>query len=324
MKLRGISAAASLFFLAPLVAEYLLGDLPLIAIAAMIALAPMYGGGAILIREAVRHTGRGWPTFILLALAYAVMEEGLVSTTLFDPHYLGLSLLSYGYIPALGTAFPWAIFVLSIHVIWSMAVPIGLTEALFHETEPKPWLGRIGLVVTGLLFLFGVIAAAHFQRDHDPFRETPAEMISVLVVVLLLVVAAFRFPSRVPTHKLKPAPAAIVGVASLILGAAVMSIYARGSSVGWPWPAAVLAELIVDGLLVGLFWWATRMRAWNALAAWAAATGGMLVYAWHGYGLEHRFGHDFDFWPHTMLVAFFILLAIAAGLNVAKRSESTA
>jgi hypothetical protein len=324
MKLRGIGAAASLFFLAPLVAEYLLGDLPLVAIAAMIALAPMYGGGAILIREAVRRSGRGWPTFILLALAYAVMEEGLVSMTLFDPHYLGLSLLAYGYIPALGTAFPWAIFVLSIHVIWSMAVPIGLTEALFHETEPKPWLGRIGLVVTSLLLLFGIIAGAHYQRDHDPFRETPVEMVSVLVVVLLLVVAAFRFPRRAPTQSPKPAPAAIVGVASLILGAGVMSIYARGSSVGWPWPAAVLAELIVDGLLVGLFWWATRMRAWNALAAWAAATGGMLVYAWHGYGLEHSFGHDFDFWPHTMLVVFFILLAIGAGLNVWKRSRATA
>ena len=324
MKMRGIAAAASLFFLAPLVAEYLLGDLPLIAIAAMIALAPMYGGGAILIREAVRHSGRGWPTFILLALAYAVMEEGLVSTTLFDPHYLGLSLLAYGYIPALGTAFPWAIFVLSIHVIWSMAVPIGLTEALFHEAEPKPWLGKIGLVVTGLLLLFGVIAGGLFQRNHDPFRETPIEMISVVVVVLLLIFAAFRFPRRAPTPALKPTPAAIMGVASLILGAGVMSIYARGSSVGWPWPATLLAELIVDGLLIGLFWWATRMRAWNALAAWATATGAMLVYAWHGYGLEHRFGHDFDFWPHTMLVAFFVLLAIGAGLNVAKQSRATA
>ncbi|HMI19285.1 MAG TPA: hypothetical protein VK533_07055 [Sphingomonas sp.] len=324
MNKRGIGAAASLFFLAPLVAEYLLGDIPLVAIAAMIALAPMYGGGAILIREAVRHTGRGWPTFILLALAYAVMEEGLVSTTLFDPHYLGLSLLSYGYIPALGTAFPWAIYVLSIHILWSMAVPIGLTEALFHETEPKPWLGRIGLVVTSLLLLFGVIAGGLFQRNHDPFRETPVEMISVLVVVLLLIVAAFRFPRRAPTQSPRAAPAALVGGACFLIGSALLLIYGRGSSAGWPWPATVLAELIIDGLLLGLFWWATRMRAWNALAAWSAATGGLLVYAWYGYVIEHDFHNDFDFWPHSMLVAFFILLAIGAGLNVAKRSRTTA
>ena len=324
MKMRGIAAAASLFFLAPLVAEYLLGDLPLVAIAAMIALAPMYGGGAILIRELVRRTGRGWPTFILLALAYAVMEEGLVSTTLFDPHYIGLSLIAYGYIPTLGTAFPWLIFVLSIHVIWSMAVPIGLTEALFYETEQKPWLGKIGLTLSAVLLAFGSIAGAHFQRTKDPFRETSPEIVAMMIVILLLVIVAFRFPRRAPSQSSRPAPAAIVGVASLVLGTAVMTIYGRGSSVGWPWPATVLAELIVDGLAVGLFWWATRMRAWNALAAWAAASGAMLVYAWHGFKLEHDFKHDFDFWPHTMLVAFFVLLAIGAGLNVLKRGRATA
>ena len=62
MRLRGIGASASLFFLAPLLAEYLLGDLPLSNIGALIALAPMYGGGAILIRETVRRSGRGWGT----------------------------------------------------------------------------------------------------------------------------------------------------------------------------------------------------------------------------------------------------------------------
>ena len=323
MNLRGIGAAVSLFFLAPLVAEYLLGDIPLSNMGAMIALAPMYGGGAILIRETVRRTGRGWPSFILLALAYAVMEEGLVSTTLFDPHYLGLSLLAYGYIPALGTALPWAIYVLSIHVIWSMATPIGLTEALFHEREQKPWLGKIGLVVSGLLLAFGSTAAGLFQRHADPFRETPVQAVAVVVVVALLILAAFRFPRRAPTRSAPPAPAWATGIGCLALGWGVMSIYARGSSVGWPWPAAVLAELIVDALLIGLFWWATRMRGWNAFAAWTAATGAMLVYAWHGYGLEHDFHHDFDFWPHTMLVAFFILLSVGAGLNVAKQSSVT-
>jgi peptidoglycan/LPS O-acetylase OafA/YrhL len=324
MRLRGVAAAASLFFLTPLVAEYLLGDIPLSNIGAMIALAPMYGGGAILIREAVRQTGRGWPTFILLALAYAVMEEAFVSQTLFDPHYLGLSLLAYGYIPALGTAFPWLIYVLSIHVIWSMAVPIGLTEALFHDPERKPWLGRIGLGVTVLLLLFGATAAGLFQRHSDPFRDTPGEMICALIAMILLIVAAFRFPRRAPTQSPKTAPAAIVGVACFLLGSALLLIYGRGSSSGWPWPATVLAELIADGLLILLFWWATRMRTWSAVAAWAAASGGMLVYAWYGYLIEHDFGHDYDIVPHSMLVAFFILLAAGAGLKLAKRSGATA
>ena len=44
-----------LFFLAPLVGEYLLGNVPLWSmIAGVFILAPMYGGGALLIREVVR------------------------------------------------------------------------------------------------------------------------------------------------------------------------------------------------------------------------------------------------------------------------------
>ena len=38
-------------FVAPLVAEFLLGNLPIKLLPALIVLAPMYGGGALLIRE---------------------------------------------------------------------------------------------------------------------------------------------------------------------------------------------------------------------------------------------------------------------------------
>jgi len=51
---RNFFAVITLFFVAPLVAEYLLGDLPLKMLAALIVLAPAYGGGAVLIREAGR------------------------------------------------------------------------------------------------------------------------------------------------------------------------------------------------------------------------------------------------------------------------------
>ena len=71
-------------------AEYLLGDLSLKLLPAMILMAPMYGGGALLIREHVRHKGRGWPTILCLGAAYALLEEGLVGQSLFNPDYLKL------------------------------------------------------------------------------------------------------------------------------------------------------------------------------------------------------------------------------------------
>ena len=55
---RSILAAVTLFFLAPIVAEFLLGDFPATWLPLLIILAPMYGGGAILIRAQCPGRGR--------------------------------------------------------------------------------------------------------------------------------------------------------------------------------------------------------------------------------------------------------------------------
>ena len=76
-----------------------------------------YGAGAIRIREAVRHTGGGWASIVLLATAYGLFEEGFVTQSLFNPNYLHLRLLDFGFLPLLGSALPWASFVVSVHVV---------------------------------------------------------------------------------------------------------------------------------------------------------------------------------------------------------------
>ena len=91
-KRRGIWPALGLVFVAPLVAEFLLGNLPIKLLPALIVLAPMYGGGALLIREVVRRTGRGWPSILLLGMAYGIFEEAYTTQSLFNPNYLKLNL----------------------------------------------------------------------------------------------------------------------------------------------------------------------------------------------------------------------------------------
>jgi hypothetical protein len=85
---RSVLAAVTLFFVAPLVTEFLLGDFPVTWLPLLIMLAPMYGGGALLIRELTRRSGRGWPTILLLGVAYAIIEEAFTTQSLFNPHYL--------------------------------------------------------------------------------------------------------------------------------------------------------------------------------------------------------------------------------------------
>src|SRR3569833_3434098 len=82
---RGIWPALGLFITAPLVAEFLLGNLPIKLLAALIILTPLYGDGAFLIRELARRTGRGWPSILLLGMAYAIVEEANTTQTHNNP-----------------------------------------------------------------------------------------------------------------------------------------------------------------------------------------------------------------------------------------------
>ena len=103
--LHRIAPALALLIIAPLIAEFLLGDFNIRQIGFVVVFIPVYGAGALLVREITRRAGRGWPTLLLLALAYALILEGFTNQTLFNPNYAGQRLLDYGFIPALGTSF---------------------------------------------------------------------------------------------------------------------------------------------------------------------------------------------------------------------------
>ena len=196
--LRRVAPAIGLFFIAPLVAEFLLGDLPIKMLGALVILAPMYGGGALLIREVVRRTGRGWPSIFVLAFAYAVFEEAFTTQTLFNPNYLHLNLhlLDPAYIPALGIGIWWTVFVLSLHTVWSISVSIALVEALVPDRATTPWLGGIGLSIIGILFVLAGVASTRFEIKQDHFVASKAQFAWAAVVCVVVIVAAFRLPVR--------------------------------------------------------------------------------------------------------------------------------
>ena len=183
-----------LLFVSPLIGEYLLGSLP----ASMIALLPlmmaMYGAGAILIREVVRTRGGGWASVVLLATAYGLFEEGFVTQSLFNPDYLHLRLLDFGWISALGTALPWAVFVVTIHVAWSITVPIALTESAFPAQRDRPWLGTTGRVLFALTFLAGCTLIAVFTWHQVPFMATPLQFGVTGALMVALCITAFKLP----------------------------------------------------------------------------------------------------------------------------------
>jgi len=291
-------AVAALAAFAPLMAEFVLGDQYLSGqmgagqqIGEFALFVLWYGMAAIVIREIVRRTGRGWPTILLLGLGFALVEEGLLTQSLFNPHYLGLDLLSYGYVGWLGTGVPWAIFVLSIHVVWSIATPIALIEAIFPHPSfgrgaerfmaahpdlvdhPLPWLGRIGVgVVAGVMVLGGAATfAISYLMTSTRFLAHPAQLVGAALLAAIAVAAGMALrpgPVRPARHWL---PALLSG---LVLSTGYQLVRYLLPAVA---PAALTVVLMLAVLTLAVIACAALRLDVTGMAAGAA-----LTYCWVG------------------------------------------
>jgi len=158
---RGRTRLCSLVFLlllAATLAEFLTGSTKILAIlfnpVGFAILIGLYGGGALLIREAALRWGKRWGAMLLLGGAYAVGEEGFGAKTMVDPtgssfgvqlftHWMGINWV------------PLSLLTL-FHSVFSICVPILLLELLLPETRGRRLLGNIGLGVNVVVYAVAV------------------------------------------------------------------------------------------------------------------------------------------------------------------------
>jgi len=277
---RRVLPAIGLFFVAPFISEYLLGDFPLTKLGLLVILAPMYGGGALLIREVVRRSGKGWPTILMLAFAYAVIEEAFTTQTLFNPNYLKLNLhlLDPAYIPALGIGGWWTIFVLTLHTVWSISTSIALIETCVPDRATTPWLGWPGLTADSILFVLAAIASTRFEIQHDQFLATKSQFAVSGIVVVLAVVAAFLLPARPAGTESSSAPSAWFAGALGLLAGSLFLMVPRA----WAW-GAVAIYLALDLIVIVAFTTMSRRSGWGGTQRLGLAGGAALAYGWHAF-----------------------------------------
>ena len=111
----------------------------------------LYGCGSILIREARVRWKLQW-SVVLLAIAYAIVEEGLLTQTFFNPQ-MDLGVLT-GYGMYLGVNWVYAIAIIIYHAIFSTLIPIAIIDLCWPECSSKQLLKRRGLA----LALMAIIA----------------------------------------------------------------------------------------------------------------------------------------------------------------------
>jgi hypothetical protein len=283
---RRIAPAVLLFFLAPLFGEYLLGNLKFSEIVYVPFIAPLYGAGALLIREVARRTGRGYATMLILGIAYALIEEGLVDQLLFNPAYFtGQEQLMNTVLPVLGLDAWLTLIVIAMHAVWSICIPIILVEVIFAKRGKAPWLGKTGLAVVAAIFVLGSVWLWYTIYLETGFFASAPHLIGTAVVITALIIAAFAFKHRAiaPAQGFVPNPWIAGGVTF-----AASSLYMLTEFLpGWTRVGACILIAAVCFTLV--FRWSHR-RNWSALHTLALAGGGILTYAWLGAFMEPETG----------------------------------
>ncbi|MGH3379648.1 MAG: hypothetical protein ACRDP6_33435 [Actinoallomurus sp.] len=280
-----LGSALALFLLAPLVGEFLLGNQPITQLPALFLLAPMYGGGALLVRETARRTGHGWPTMVLLAAAYALIEEGPIDQMLWNPHYGGFDMgAAYAstHIPLLGMSVAMLQDVLTMHTVWSICVPIALIEVFGPEPQHR-WLGNIGLPIVGLLFVASSVFLAVAQAHSEHYVASTALFAGATGVILALIVTAFL---------LRRGPAAGLAGATPRPWVAFSAAFAV-SSLYWlrdtllpehisDWVPVTGWFVLAGGFAALCVRW-SRSRDWGPAHRLALAGGALLTYVWLGF-----------------------------------------
>ncbi|CAM3510305.1 hypothetical protein ACXYTP_22245 [Tsukamurella ocularis] len=284
---RSAAPAVVLVVLAPIVGEFFLGNLTLDKVPILVLFTPLYGGGALFIRETVRRALRGWPSMILLAAAYGLIEEGPVDQLLWNPGYSGAhdALAGDAYLPVPGTNVSIVQAVLSLHVIWSICVPIALVEALFPDRRTTPWLARPGYAGAAALFGAGVVIGFVGTRVEDPFRATPLQHALSIAVIVVLIVLACVVPAGRPRVARDAPPPWLVGVATL-LPTSSMLVLVMFWPAGWSQWISVAAWFLVAGVLAWAVGYWSRCRGWGAPHRLAATAGAMATYAWIAFPHE--------------------------------------
>ncbi|PRY59731.1 DUF998 domain-containing protein [Glycomyces artemisiae] len=320
---RRIAPALGLFVLAPFVGELLLGNLAISEFGLALLLAPLYGGGALLIRETARRAGRGWPAMVLLAAAYALIEEGPVDQLLWNDAYAGHDLLhGESFLPAIGMNVGLTVTILALHTVWSICVPIAVVEAFVPDRRTEPWLGVPGLVVTALVYLGGVNLVFWGTLAEEDFMASPLQFASIGVVIAALIVLAFRVgrDPRPPLPGPAPSPWA-VGAASLIGTSAFWGPANLVTADWYEWVnVAVWCVVAVAGTVLVLRW--SRMDDWRPVHVFALAAGATLTYAWTAFPVQPETpgSATLDLVGNTVFAAVAVLILIGAGRAVTRHA----
>ena len=262
-------------------AEFLTGStpvlLPFVNPLSAVFLVGLYGAGVLLVREAAVRWNKGWPTVLLLGVAYGIAEEGIGTKTFFGPAGVGV-LASFGHFA--GVNWVWATELALFHAVFSIALPIAVVALIFPDTARLRFLPT-RRALGGFLGVFLLTVAAMFVLFNP--SETPGAplLLASLAAIGLLTVLARYAPAQLAPFAFGRSAGAPGRFSPVLLGAVfVWGFFALAwlSPVFLPVPLLAVSALVA--WTVGVGWYlAVHAKEYETPAARLAFVFGALTFS---------------------------------------------
>lgn len=200
---------ALLFFLSPAIGELLSGSAPpseFFNPFSFLLLSCLYGSGAIIARELKIRWKKDYRAILVLGSAYAIVEEGLMVKSFFDPSWMDLGLLG-----TFGRFFEvnwvWAALLIVYHAVFSIAIPIALAEAAFPKVSAERWTTngqlRAFIVMIAGVTVFGFSFLTPYRPPIFQYAIAALSVVAIgLVAYKMRPAAATRRCGRAPVKRM--------------------------------------------------------------------------------------------------------------------------
>jgi hypothetical protein len=277
--------------------------------------APLYGGPAVLIREAARRASLGWPAMVLFAAAFGLLQAGVIDQSLFSIEYREIEdweeLLRGTFVEPLGvSAYLAQTFVVG-HVLYSYCAPIAIIEALRPSHAREPWLRWPGLVLVAVLYL---AVAAVVLGDHlanEPSHASAGQVAGALLIAAAFVACGVALGRRAPASSRARAPRLWL-VAAVSFAAAGLHGAVDPTWLGVAQASAILA--LASALLVR----ASRASGWGFEHAAAVAAGALLSLASLAFTYNPLIGEVSPARKYAHNAVMFTLIAAVGGVAISR------
>jgi len=222
-----VSPAIVLFFLSAAIAELLSGSAPPFEFFhpfTFVLLSCLYGSGAVLARELKIRWNKSYVSLFVLGAAYAIIEEGLMVKSFFDPTWMDIGLLGvYGRWQ--GVNWVWTEWLTIYHAIFSIAIPVTLVELLYPQQRNQSWISTKKFA--GFAVLLAAVTAFGYLFL-TPYRPPFLQYCFFVLVVAFLLVVAWKIPSNIGKGKLPILNSKKAAVAGFVTGMGFFLFFGAG------------------------------------------------------------------------------------------------